>query len=115
MSNTRHFAVSSCLSILSTLHFCSSSAFAAPREQGVQFEGCIVDNSFRPLAGRPVIAQSSAGQILAQASTNVHGEFTIRVPAAAIFRIAYAGTLTPVLRSDDKDVWMSYCLQQQQD
>lgn len=115
MSNVRHFAVAGCLALLSVVQPCSSSAFAAPLEQGVQFEGCIVDSSFRPLADQLVTARSPGGKVLARARTNTYGEFNFRVPAASTLRIAYASTLTPVLRSDDKDMWMSYCLQQQQD
>ena len=80
----------------------------------IRLEGCIVDQNLRPIAGTAVRVDSPGGASLGQAVTNESGEFTLRVVSLTVYSLSFGSPVPTkhVVRADQKDLWMTYCLRE---
>ena len=58
-----------------------------PAALGVRIEGCVVDDYFIPRSDAPVRALGADGRLLANAQSNVRGEFKLQVPQGQIISL----------------------------
>ena len=65
----------------------AAAAANPPAALGVRIEGCVVDDYFIPRSDAPVRALGADGRLLANAQSNVRGEFKLQVPQGQIISL----------------------------